>query len=42
MNIVYKKILSLDWNIASNDFIFYFTDIINTASNFKKGGLTEY
>ena len=28
-----KKILSLDWNIASDEFIIYFTDIINTTSN---------
>ena len=28
-----KKILGLDWNITSDEFIFYFTDIINTASN---------
>ena len=31
---MHKKILRLDWNITSNEFIFYFTDIINTASNF--------
>ena len=28
-----KKILGSDWNITSDEFIFYFTDIINTASN---------
>ena len=28
-----KKILGLDWNITSDEFIFYFTDIVNTASN---------
>ena len=28
-----KKILGLDWNITSDEFMFYFTDIINTASN---------
>ena len=28
-----KKILSLDCDIASDEFIFYFTDIIHTASN---------
>ena len=28
-----KKILGLDWNITSDEFIFYFTDIIITASN---------
>ena len=28
-----KKILGLDWNITSDEFIFYFTDIFITASN---------
>ena len=28
-----KEILGLDWNITSYEFIFYFTDIINTANN---------
>ena len=28
-----KKILGFDWNITSDEIIFYFTDIINTASN---------
>ena len=28
-----KKILGLDWNITSDEFMFYFTDIINTVSN---------
>ena len=28
-----KKILGLDWNITSNEFIFCFTDIVNTVSN---------
>ena len=28
-----KKILGLDWNITSDEFKFYFTDIINVATN---------
>ena len=28
-----KKILGLDWNITSDEFLFYFTDIINAAIN---------
>ena len=28
-----KKILGLDWNITSDELVFYFTGIINTASN---------
>ena len=28
-----KKILGLDWNITSVEFLFYFTDIIHTAKN---------
>ena len=28
-----KKILGLNWNITSDEFMFYFTDIINTATS---------
>ena len=28
-----KKILGFDWNITSDEIIFYFTDIVNKASN---------